>query len=340
MRGQDRGKELSIMDWNQESGQAPQPEPDWHTNQMPADWQQTPAPAAWTYSPVATDWQPAPAPAPAEKPARRSVGSWRTLVAAALLSSSLASVSTFALLSSTTAPAAAPTGTTPAAAAAQAASTPSTVTAGSSVDVTAMIATAKESVVTITTSVGGSGLGRGGASGTGVGSGIVLSADGTILTNAHVVAGATSISVKLPNGNDVAATVVTSDTAADLAVIHADASGLTPARLGDSDALKVGQAVIAIGTPLGEYADTVTAGIISATNRTITVSTNSRGGSIQLTGMLQTDAAVNPGNSGGPLLNAAGQVVGIVAAGDESGQGIGFAIPINDAAALISHAQA
>ena len=119
-----------------------------------------------------------------------------------------------------------------------------------------------------------------------------------------------------------------------------DATGLTPAKLGDSDALKVGSAVVAIGTPLGEYADSVTAGIISAKDRTITVASDTGRGGQQMTGLLQTDAAVNPGNSGGPLINANGEVIGIVDATDASGQGIGFAIPINTAKTFISHAQA
>jgi S1-C subfamily serine protease len=203
-----------------------------------------------------------------------------------------------------------------------------------------MIATAKKSVVTITTTVGGSGIGRGAAAGTGVGTGVIVTADGLILTNAHVVAGASSVTVTLPDLRDVTATVVSSDTAADLALVRVASTGLTPATLGDSDELHVGQAVVAIGTPLGEYADTVTAGIISATDRTITVSIGTRGQSIELTGMLQTDAAVNPGNSGGPLLNASGEVIGIVNAGDEDAQGIGFAIPINAAKALVSQAAA
>jgi S1-C subfamily serine protease len=257
------------------------------------------------------------------------------VIAAAVLSAGLASVSTFALLGGS---AAAPLPTT--AATSQVAATANNVTVGATTDVTSMIATAKKSVVTITTTVGGSGFGRGGGSGTGVGTGVVLRADGLILTNAHVVADASAITVTLPNGKDATGTVVTSDTAADLAIVKVATTGLTPANLGDSDTLQVGQAVVAIGTPLGEYADTVTAGIISATDRTITVSVGTRGQSIELTGMLQTDAAVNPGNSGGPLINAAGQVVGIVNAGDQSGQGIGFAIPINAAKSMISQAQA
>ena len=277
----------------------------------------------------------------------RRPGALAGLVGVAVLSAALASGTTFALFSYAAPQAAAPAATAPvssAAAAATAAPTPANVAAAAlGIDPTAMIATAKESVVTITTQIGGggNGFGRGSVSGTGVGTGIILTSDGRILTNAHVISGASSISVTLPSGDDVDATVITSDTTADLALIQVTASGLTPAKLGDSDAIPVGSAVVAIGTPLGQYADSVTAGIISAKDRTITVASETgRGGGQQMTGLLQTDAAVNPGNSGGPLVDSVGEVIGIVDATDQSGQGIGFAIPINTAKAFISHAQA
>lgn len=273
-------------------------------------------------------------------PRRRGPGPIRSLVGVAVLSAALASGSTFALFSFAS-PAAAPAATAPVAAATQAAPTPASVAAAAlGVDPTEMVATAKKSVVTITTQITGTGLGRGGGSGTGVGTGIILTADGRILTNAHVISGATSIKVTLPSGDDVVATVVSSDTTADLALIQVTATGLTPAKLGDSDAIKVGSAVVAIGTPLGEYADSVTAGIISAKDRTITVASDTGRGGQEMSGLLQTDAAVNPGNSGGPLIDANGEVIGIVDATDQSGQGIGFAIPINAAKTFISHTQA
>ncbi len=352
---------------------------DWHPEPPPADWQPAApnpywqtglsAQPAWQMgTPVASD-APAAAPsplppaeawypdtstqpylppvvtAPVNRP-RRGPGAIRSLVAVAVLSAALASGSTYALFSfgavATPTPAAtvAPVAAT---SAPQAAATPGTVSAALGIDPTVMIATAKQSVVTITTqiTVNGQGLGRGSVNGTGVGTGIILTADGRILTNAHVIANATSISVALPSGDNVDATVVSSDTTADLALIKVTATGLTPAKLGDSDAIKIGSAVVAIGTPLGEYADSVTAGIISATDRTITVASETgRGAGQQMTGLLQTDAAVNPGNSGGPLLNANGEVIGIVDATDASGQGIGFAIPINAAKVFISHAEA
>ena len=275
----------------------------------------------------------------------RGPGAFRSIVAVAVLSAALASGSTFALFSFAGSPAATPVATVaPAAATAapQAAATPANQSVALGVDPTQMIATSMKSVVTITTqiTVNGQGFGRGAATGTGVGTGIILSSDGRILTNAHVIANATSISVALPNGDNAVATVITSDATADLAIIKVDAKGLTPAKLGDSDALKIGSAVVAIGTPLGEYADSVTAGIISAKDRTITVQSDTgRGAGTQMTGLLQTDAAVNPGNSGGPLINANGEVIGIVDATDASGQGIGFAIPINTAKTFIAHAQ-
>ena len=201
-----------------------------------------------------------------------------------------------------------------------------------------MIAQAQKSVVTITTSGSASNdQFRGGSSG-GVGSGIIVSADGLILTNAHVVAGGGTLTVQLQDGRQLPGTVVSSDPAKDLAVVRVQATGLTPAQIGKSSAIKVGESVVAIGTPLGEYAESVTAGIISATDRTITVAGDRRGQSTQLSGLLQTDAAINPGNSGGPLIDAAGNVIGVVTAASGAAQGIGFAIPIDEAASMISAA--
>jgi serine protease Do len=292
-------------------------------------------------APTQPVFHPAYSAAPPAHP-KRGPGAIRSLVGVAVLSAALASGSTFALFSFA-APAAAPAASAPAAATAgtQAAATPASVAAAAQgVEATEMIATAKKSVVTITTQITGTGFGRNSGSGTGVGTGIILTSSGRILTNAHVIAGATSIKVTLPSGDDVDATVISSDTTADLALIQVDATGLAAAKLGDSDAIKVGAAVVAIGTPLGEYADSVTAGIISAKDRTITVASETSRTGQEMTGLLQTDAAVNPGNSGGPLINANGEVVGIVDATDSSGQGIGFAIPINTAKVFISHAQA
>jgi S1-C subfamily serine protease len=174
---------------------------------------------------------------------------------------------------------------------------------------------------------------------TGTGSGVILTADGSILTNYHVVQGGDAFSVRFSDGRTAPATVVKTDQQHDLAVIKADATGLTPAKLGDSDAVQVGQVVLAFGSPLGDLTGTVTEGIISAKDRTITAgSAGSRSGGETLTGLLQTDAAINPGNSGGPIVDMSGKVIGIAVAGSTQADGLNFAIPIETAKSLISSA--
>lgn len=160
----------------------------------------------------------------------------------------------------------------------------------------------------------------------GAGSGVIISQDGYILTCAHVVSGATSIKVQLDNGDTYDATIVGSDSTSDIAVIKIEATGLTPAVIGDSDALAVGETVVAVGNPLGTLSNSVTDGIISALNREVTVEDN------DMT-LLQTDASISPGNSGGGLFNANGELIGIVNAKSSysEAEGIGFAIPINTA---------
>ena len=161
----------------------------------------------------------------------------------------------------------------------------------------------------------------------GAGSGVVISQDGYILTCAHVVSGATSVKVQL-NGSDESydATVVGQDSTSDIAVLKIDATGLTPAVIGDSDALAVGEVAVAVGNPLGTLSNTVTDGIVSALNRQVTVQNN------DMT-LIQTDASISPGNSGGGLFNANGELIGIVNAKSSysEAEGIGFAIPINTA---------
>ncbi|MGA5764162.1 S1C family serine protease [Nonomuraea bangladeshensis] len=178
----------------------------------------------------------------------------------------------------------------------------------------------------------------------GEGSGVVLSEDGLILTNNHVVDGqGTVLTIKFNDGRTAKAKVVGTDPATDLAVIRAEGvSGLAKATLGDSDQLKVGDDVLALGSPLG-LDGTVTAGIISALDRTITAGDGGGGqqfpwGQQQqeskmttLGGMIQTDAAINPGNSGGALVNAAGELIGINSAVSSQGVNLGFAIPVNTA---------
>ena len=163
----------------------------------------------------------------------------------------------------------------------------------------------------------------------GAGSGVIISSDGYILTCAHVVDGASTITVTIGD-KDYTATLVGEDTASDIAVIKIDADGLTPATVGNSDSLKVGQSVMAVGNPLGELGGTVTGGMISALNRSVTIQGSSSTNTMSL---IQMDASVSPGNSGGGLFNMNGELIGIVNAKSSSSdaEGLGFAIPINDA---------
>ena len=163
----------------------------------------------------------------------------------------------------------------------------------------------------------------------GAGSGVIISSDGYILTCAHVVDGASTITVTIGD-KDYTATLVGEDTTSDIAVIKIDADGLTPATVGNSDSLKEGQSVMAVGNPLGELGGTVTGGMISALNRSVTIQGSS---SVNTMSLIQMDASVSPGNSGGGLFNMNGELVGIVNAKSSSSdaEGLGFAIPINDA---------
>jgi len=160
----------------------------------------------------------------------------------------------------------------------------------------------------------------------GTGSGFILSADGRIMTNAHVVDGADRVTVTLKDGRTFDGEVVGEDRVTDVAVIRIDATDLPTAMLGDSTTLQPGQWAIAIGNPLG-LDNTVTAGIISALDR----SSSQVGVPDKRVRFIQTDAAINPGNSGGPLLNDRGEVIGINTAIRANAQGLGFAIPIETA---------
>ncbi len=166
------------------------------------------------------------------------------------------------------------------------------------------------------------------------GSGVIVSQDGYIVTNNHVVEGAESLSIILADGSQVAAELVGVDSYADLAVLHVKNEIPAVATWGNSDLLDPGEPVIAIGSPLGDFKNSVTQGVVSATNRSIEVDSN-----YFLEGLIQTDAAINQGNSGGPLLNLAGQVVGInsliVRGGSAATEGLGFAIPSNTASAVV-----
>jgi len=170
----------------------------------------------------------------------------------------------------------------------------------------------------------------------GAGSGVIISADGYIVTNNHVIEGSSRITVRLSNGKDHEAILIGRDSKTDLAVIKIDATGLQAATLGNSDRLVVGELAVAIGNPLGKLGGTVSEGIISALSRNIEIDGF-------MMDLLQTTAAVNPGNSGGGLFNSYGELIGIVNA-KSSGtdiEGIGFAIPVNLARsiteALVTH---
>lgn len=163
---------------------------------------------------------------------------------------------------------------------------------------------------------------------TGGGTGFIITNDGLIATNKHVVSDENAeYTVFTSDGKNYSAKIMATDPANDLAVIKIEATGLPVVDLGDSDKLSVGQWVVAIGNALGEFDNTVTVGVISAKDRKITASGG--GTSENLEGLLQTDAAINSGNSGGPLINLKGQVIGINTAVAGSAQNIGFAIPIN-----------
>jgi putative serine protease PepD len=239
--------------------------------------------------------------------------------------------------------------------AAQASALPATTTSSTTssgtegTDVSAVVQKVLPSVVQVNVTL---------PNGEGIGSGVILSADGKILTNNHVVADAQTVTVTLSDGRTVDARVLGTDPSSDLALIQAEGvSGLTAAKFGNSDNVKVGDEVIAIGSP-GGLQGTVTTGIVSALDRKVTVSEDEQqqhspfpftqqqqgnGGTTSYQA-IQTDAAINQGNSGGPLFNSAGEVIGINSAmyspvsgpdGSAGSVGIGFAIPSNRAQQVI-----
>jgi serine protease Do len=168
------------------------------------------------------------------------------------------------------------------------------------------------------------------------GSGVIISEDGYIITNNHVIEGTKEVTVIMADGSERTVQIVGSDAFSDIAVLKMEGEIPAVAQLGNSDALKPGETVIAIGSPLGDFKNTVTAGVVSATERMLDVNEN-----YQMEGLIQTDAAINQGNSGGPLVNLAGEVIGIntlIVRGGSYGsavaEGLGFAIPVNKAKAV------
>ncbi len=270
-----------------------------------------------------------PTPAPARPRRARGLG---TVLAVSLLSATLASTGTAAVLVGTqlvTAPAA--TG----------ASDGRAITTGSAGNadggIADVVAAARASVVTITADgMAPSRFSPFQVPTSGVGSGVILTSNGYILTNRHVVEDSQSLTVAFSDGSELPARIVQISDETDLALIKVDGTGLDAASIGDSAAIAVGQTAIAIGSPLGSYTETVTRGIVSGLDREITVTDQATRQQSTLSGLIQTDAAINPGNSGGPLLDGAGNVIGINTAIAVDAEGLGFAIPISAAASLIS----
>jgi putative serine protease PepD len=324
-----------LQTWQQPTAWPPstgaQEPPPW---QQPAQaWQQPPQ--EWLEPPQA--WQQPPAWPPAS-PGIRSTGSGRRLFSivllTALLSASLSAAGTYAVatLSGSMQPAVT---AAPAAAASQS-TTGQLVSLTQTQAIVDAVNLVKPSVVIVDSVDTASAFGTSG----GTGSGFVVSSNGLILTNNHVIAGAATLTVTMADGRQLPATVVSADATHDLALIKVQATGLTAVKLADSSTLQVGELAIAIGSPLGTFTDTVTSGIVSGLNRSITVGESGSRTTEDLTGLIQTDAAINPGNSGGPLLDASGAVIGVVTASSSSAQGIGFAIPINQAKQMVTAATA
>jgi len=174
----------------------------------------------------------------------------------------------------------------------------------------------------------------------GAGTGFLISSDGLIVTNKHVLAvNGASYTVILDNGKKYPASIVVENSNQDIAIIKIDAKDLQFLKLGDSDAIEIGQTAIAIGNALGQFSNTVSKGIISGLGRSIVAgSINTLNGNERLNEVIQTDAAINLGNSGGPLLNLSGEVIGINTAIVQGAQNIGFAIPINLAKNSVANA--
>ena len=314
--------------------------PAWAATEDDAEQAPRPTPEHW-FDPASTEaaasgWtRPAPAPVPAGEGNRGGSRFLGLVVAVSLISATLASAGTYGLLrasGSIDRPAA-----TPAAAVQGQTVTASQPAVDEQSAITIAAANVSPAIVTITES-GASGSPNdpfGQVPTTGIGSGVIFDSNGWIVTNKHVVSGSTQLEVALQDGRQFSGTIYGIDTLTDLAIVKVEATGLPTAPIGNSSTAKVGQLAIAIGSPLGTYTNSVTAGIISAFGRTIQVQDGT-----QINNLIQTDAAINPGNSGGALLDANGDVVGINTAVAQTAEGIGFAIPINIAKPIMEQALA
>ncbi len=286
-----------------------------------------PTPRSW--------YEPEPTASATPATTRRSGGLVGVVIAASLGAAIIGSLGTYAVLSATgaldrEAATVAPVGQ------GQQTNQPVPVT----IDETSAITRAAEKVspAIVTITVGGAATDPNdpfGIPAEGKGSGVIFDSNGWIITNKHVVEGAGTLSVALEDGREFDGTVYGIDTLTDLAIVKVEATGLPTAPIGDSSAAKVGQLAIAIGSPLGTYTNSVTAGILSAFGRTIQVQDGT-----YIRNLIQTDAAINPGNSGGALLDSAGNVIGINTAVAQTAEGIGFAIPINIARPIMQQALA
>ena len=321
----------------------PQPRPAWQHDQR---WQPQPAPpqtpphwlepsGPYAYPSLGVG----PVRPQQQKPPRRGPA-LAGIVLVSLLSATLAAGGTFALLEGT--------GRLDRPAATE---QPATLTTATQAPVEQNVRVTEESavtdaatevspaVVTITSSTAGQPSDPFTVPQTGVGSGIIYDAEGWILTNRHVVCGAERLAIKLLDGRPFDGTVYGIDTLTDLAIVKIDGSDLPVAELGDSNSLQPGQMAIAIGSPLGAFTNSVTAGVVSAMGRSIDVEDSCAEGEMRrLNNLIQTDAAINPGNSGGALLDSTGRVIGVNTAVAGDAQGIGFAIPINIAKPIMRQA--
>ena len=313
--------------------------PAWAATEVDAEQAARPTPERW-FEPAHEEAAagagipPKPAGAPRGGGRVRS-GLVGVIVAASLVSATVASVGTYGLLR-VSGSLDKPT-PSPVAVQAQTVTAPQPVLIDEQSAITTAAAKVSPAIVTITESGAAQNPSDpfGQIPSTGIGSGVIFDSNGWIVTNKHVVAGSTTLQVALQDGRQFSGTIYGIDTLTDLAIVKVDATGLPAAPIGNSSAAKVGQLAIAIGSPLGTYTNSVTAGIISAFGRTIQVQDGT-----QLRNLIQTDAAINPGNSGGALLDAAGNVVGINSAVAQTAEGIGFAIPINIAKPIMQQALA